>query len=63
LTFRYSDGVLRSVTRRELLALASAAGFVLGAGAAQAGSMPARAIPGTGETLPIVGLGSTRPVT
>jgi len=25
--------------------------------------MPARAIPGTGETLPIVGLGSTRPVT
>jgi diketogulonate reductase-like aldo/keto reductase len=31
--------------------------------AAQGRSMPARPIPATGETLPIVGLGSTRPVT
>ena len=63
MTIRYSDGVLRSITRRELLALASAAAFAPRAGAAPTGSMPARAIPGTGETLPIVGLGSTRPVT
>jgi diketogulonate reductase-like aldo/keto reductase len=33
------------------------------ASAAQGRAMPARAIPTTGETLPVVGLGSTRPVT
>jgi diketogulonate reductase-like aldo/keto reductase len=52
-------------TRREFLALASA---TLAAAAtrgvtAQSRAMPVRAIPGTNETLPIVGLGSTRPVT
>jgi diketogulonate reductase-like aldo/keto reductase len=52
-------------TRREFLALASAAAATAAArgASAQARTMPARAIPGTRETLPIVGLGSTRPVT
>jgi diketogulonate reductase-like aldo/keto reductase len=54
-----------TATRRDFLALASA---TLAAAAtrgvtAQSRAMPARAIPGTNETLPIVGLGSTRPVT
>jgi diketogulonate reductase-like aldo/keto reductase len=55
--------MLRSTTRRELLALASAALLGPRAGAAQARTMPARPIPTTGEALPVVGLGSTRPVT
>jgi diketogulonate reductase-like aldo/keto reductase len=55
--------VLQPFTRRELLALASAAALMPRTAAAQGRAMPARAIPLTGETLPIVGLGSTRPVT
>ena len=53
------------MTRRELLALASAALLAPRSSAAQGQgrSMPARSIPTTGEMLPIVGLGSTRPVT
>ena len=52
------------MTRRELMALASAALLrPPRASAASRDSMPARSIPTTGETLPIVGLGSTRPVT
>jgi diketogulonate reductase-like aldo/keto reductase len=51
------------MTRRELLALASAALLAPRSGAAQGRSMPSRAIPATREMLPIVGLGSTRPVT
>lgn len=51
-------------TRREFIALASAAMAALSArqGGAQARTMPTRTIPGTRETLPVVGLGSTRPV-
>jgi diketogulonate reductase-like aldo/keto reductase len=51
------------MTRRELLALASAASLAPCVSRPQGRSMPARSIPSTGETLPIVGLGSTRPVT
>jgi diketogulonate reductase-like aldo/keto reductase len=52
-------------TRRDFLALASALAATAAArgASAQARAMPARAIPDTRETLPIVGLGSTRPVT
>jgi diketogulonate reductase-like aldo/keto reductase len=52
-------------TRRDVLALAAASAALAAAGrlAAQPRAMPLRAIPGTAETLPIVGLGSTRPVT
>jgi len=53
-------------TRRDFLALASAAAAAMLAArpaSAQARAMPTRAIPGTVEQLPIVGLGSTRPVT
>jgi len=49
-------------TRRDVLAAAAAA-VVAGDLVAQARVMPARPIPTTGETLPIIGLGSTRPVT
>jgi diketogulonate reductase-like aldo/keto reductase len=51
-------------TRRDFLTLlagASAAGLA-GASAFAQRAMPARAIPRSGETLPIIGLGSTRPV-
>ena len=54
-----------ATTRREFLTLltaSAAAGLGSDAGWAQA-SLPARAIPGTAESLPIIGLGSTRPVT
>jgi diketogulonate reductase-like aldo/keto reductase len=51
-------------TRREFLASVPAvAATVAGGVRAQARTMPTRVIPGTGETLPLVGLGSTRPVT
>lgn len=52
-------------TRRDFLALAAASAAATAAGrlAAQSRAMPVRAIPGTAETLPVVGLGSTRPVT
>jgi len=45
------------------LAMAGAATLVARSTAAQARTMPTRPIPGTAETLPLVGLGSTRPVT
>lgn len=51
-------------TRRELLAAASAcsvAGLAPGAAPAQQ-AMPRRPIPSTGEMLPVLGLGSTKPV-
>ena len=51
--------------RREFLKLlgaCAAAGFTSREGSAQR-ALPARAIPSSGEVLPIVGLGSTRPVT
>jgi diketogulonate reductase-like aldo/keto reductase len=55
-------------TRREFLALASAAGAALGvagglplAALAQP-AMPQRRIPSTGEMLPVIGLGSSKPV-
>jgi diketogulonate reductase-like aldo/keto reductase len=50
-------------TRRELLALltAGAAGLARRAAWAQR-PLPVRAIPSTGELLPIIGLGSTKPV-
>lgn len=54
-----------TTTRREFLALLSATaatGFASRGASAQR-PLPARAIPSTGEMLPIVGLGSTRPVT
>ena len=51
-------------TRRDFLALLSATLATTATRAsAQPRTMPVRAIPGTRETLPIVGLGSTRPVT
>lgn len=52
-------------SRRDFLALlatAAAAGATSGRAWAQR-AMPVRGIPRTGETLPIIGLGSTRPVT
>ena len=52
----------RRATRREFVTWVGAAVALRGA-AAQPRSMPARAVPMTGERLPIVGLGSTRPVT
>lgn len=54
----------RTTTRRELLALI-AAGAAAGAYRGNAWAqrpLPARTIPSTGEPLPIIGLGSTRPV-
>src|SRR5512134_443438 len=55
----------RTTTRRDLLASLSAgaaASVVPGFAWAQR-TMPARPIPSTGERLPIIGLGSTKPVT
>lgn len=53
-----------TITRRDLCALAAAACAGVSFGTARAQRpMPERAIPRTGELLPIVGLGSTRPVT
>lgn len=54
-----------TATRRDFLALATAVAGAVAARAAIARprEMPARPIPTTGELLPIVGLGSTRPVT
>jgi diketogulonate reductase-like aldo/keto reductase len=54
-----------TATRRDFLALASAVAGAVAARtvAGQSREMPARRIPTTGEQLPIVGLGSTRPVT
>jgi diketogulonate reductase-like aldo/keto reductase len=53
------------VTRRDVLSLAGAAAAAYAArGAlAQARVMPARTVAATGEALPVIGLGSTRPVT
>ena len=54
-----------ATNRREFLALlaaGAAAGIAPAAGWAQP-SMPVRPIPSTGELLPIIGLGSTKPVT
>src|SRR5512143_97512 len=55
-------------TRREFLARAAAAGAALGCGGgvpfmalAQA-AIPQRKIPSTGELLPVIGLGSSKPV-
>lgn len=55
-----------TANRREFLALASAAlasAVTARCAGAQTRAMPARPIPMTDEALPIVGLGSTRPVT
>lgn len=53
-------------TRREFLALASAAGAALAGGVPLAAlaeqTMPQRRIPSTGELLPVIGLGSSKPV-
>jgi diketogulonate reductase-like aldo/keto reductase len=54
----------RSTTRREALAMLSALGMA-GAGSAALSAqeqMPRRLIPGTGESLPVIGLGSSKPV-
>jgi diketogulonate reductase-like aldo/keto reductase len=52
------------ITRREALTLAAACAVVgVRDVAGQQPAMPSRPIPSTGERLPIVGLGSTRPVT
>jgi diketogulonate reductase-like aldo/keto reductase len=60
----YSSRMTAITTRRDFLALATGAAAAFAArGAAQSASMPTRSIPGTAETLPLVGLGSTRPVT
>jgi diketogulonate reductase-like aldo/keto reductase len=52
-------------TRRDFMALATGAAATLAVGrlGAQARTMPARPIPSTRESLPVIGLGSTRPVT
>jgi diketogulonate reductase-like aldo/keto reductase len=54
-----------AATRREFLTLliAGAAASLACRTAAAQRTLPVRAIPTTGETLPIIGLGSTRPVT
>jgi diketogulonate reductase-like aldo/keto reductase len=54
-----------TATRRDFLALATAVAGAVAARSApgQPRTMPERPIPTTGERLPIVGLGSTRPVT
>jgi diketogulonate reductase-like aldo/keto reductase len=53
-----------TATRRDFLAFATAvAGAVATRATTGQRAMPARPIPTTGERLPIVGLGSTRPVT
>jgi diketogulonate reductase-like aldo/keto reductase len=54
-----------TISRRDFLALggAATAGVAASRILAQSSSMPTRAIPGTTESLPIIGLGSTRPVT
>jgi hypothetical protein len=56
---------MHTTTRRDFLTLAAgaAAGLAAPSGLAQPRTMPVRAIPTTGESLPLVGLGSTRPVT
>jgi len=53
-----------SCSRRDFLALlsGSAAASLASAAVRAQSAMPVRAIPTTGETLPIIGLGSTRPV-
>ena len=52
------------LTRRELLGALPSAGIMAmcPAGAFAAENMPTRDIPGTGERLPIIGLGSSKPV-
>src|SRR5688572_23538085 len=61
----YSSPMQTIVTRRDFVAMAAAgAGGVAGCRlSAQPRDMPVRVIATTGEQLPIVGLGSTRPVT
>jgi len=56
---------MHTTTRRDFLTLAAGAAAAITApsGLAQPRTMPVRAIPKTGESLPLVGLGSTRPVT
>ena len=51
-------------TRREIIAAVPMAGLstLLPAAAGTQERMPARAIPGTGEMLPVIGLGSSKPV-
>jgi diketogulonate reductase-like aldo/keto reductase len=53
-----------SISRRKFLAMMSAAGLAgLAPGISLArGQMPTRRIPGTDEYLPVIGLGSTKPV-
>jgi diketogulonate reductase-like aldo/keto reductase len=53
------------VTRRDALSLAGAAAAAYAARGlqAQARAMPARIVAATGESLPVIGLGTTRPVT
>jgi len=53
------------VTRRDVLSLAGAAAAAYAARGlqAQASGMPVRVAAATGESLPVIGLGSTRPVT
>jgi diketogulonate reductase-like aldo/keto reductase len=53
------------VTRRDVLSLAGAAAAAYAARGlqAQARAMPVRIVAATGESLPVIGLGSTRPVT
>jgi diketogulonate reductase-like aldo/keto reductase len=63
-----SGPLMMTTTRREFLASASAAGAALGlAGglsldALAQNAMPQRKIPSTGEMLPVIGLGSSKPV-
>ena len=53
---------LQSITRREILSVGAALGLArIGPAAAQA-SLPRRSIPGTGESLPVIGLGSSKVV-
>jgi diketogulonate reductase-like aldo/keto reductase len=56
---------MHATTRREFLsAMAYGAAAVVAARPSRAQrDMPSRAVPGTGERLPVIGLGSTKPVT
>jgi diketogulonate reductase-like aldo/keto reductase len=53
---------LQSITRREILSVGAALGLARVGPAAAQTSLPRRGIPGTGESLPVIGLGSSKVV-
>jgi diketogulonate reductase-like aldo/keto reductase len=51
-----------SISRRQIFGLAAALALARPGGTLAQGSMPRRPIPGTGESLPVIGLGSSKVV-